>query len=104
MHLARFFFFRTDATRNNVTSLVATLVYQLLQRIPDLQPIIIPRIKSDPLIFTKSLKTQFEFLLFDPLRELRRQSSHLNTLVLLFDGIDECDDKDEQANLIRIIG
>ncbi len=101
--IVRFFFFRTDATRNNISSLVATLVSQLLPRIPDLEPIIIPRIKSDPLIFTKSLKTQFEFLLFDPLRELKRQSSHLNMLVLLFDGVDECDDKDEQANLIRIL-
>ncbi len=101
--IARFFFFRTDNTRNNITSIVATLVYQLLQRIPDLEPIIIPIIKKDPLIFTKSLKTQFEFLLFGPLRELRRQSCHLNMLILLFDGVDECDDKNEQANLIRII-
>ena len=101
--IARFFFFRTDSTRNNVTSLVATLVYQLFQRMPDLEPIIIPRIKSDPLIFTKSLKTQFEFLLFDPLRELKRHSTHLIMLVFLFDGVDECDSKDEQANLIRII-
>ncbi len=101
--IARFFFFRTDATRNNITSLVATLVCQLLPRIPDLWSIIIPRIKSDPLIFTKSLKTQFEFLLFDPLRELKHLSTRLNTLVLLFDGVDECDRKDEQANLIRIV-
>ncbi len=36
--MARFFFFRSDATRNNVTSIVATLVYQLFQSIPDLKP------------------------------------------------------------------
>ncbi len=101
--IARFFFFRTDATRNNITSLVATLVCQLLPCIPELESIIIPRIKSDPLIFTKSLKTQFEFLLFDPLRELKHLSTRLNTLVLLLDGVDECDRKDEQANLIRIV-
>ncbi len=92
------------------TPLVITLlplsrhsVCQLLPRIPELEPIIIPRIKSDPLIFTKSLKTQFEFLLFDPLRELKRQSTRLNMLVFLFDGVDECDSEDEQGNLIRII-
>ncbi|KJA17026.1 hypothetical protein HYPSUDRAFT_46811 [Hypholoma sublateritium FD-334 SS-4] len=83
--------------------LVATLIHQLLPSIPDLKPIIIPRIESDPLIFTKSLKTQFEFLIFGPLRQLKRSFVHLNTLVFLFDGVDECDDKDDQAELIRIV-
>ncbi|KJA17015.1 hypothetical protein HYPSUDRAFT_93787, partial [Hypholoma sublateritium FD-334 SS-4] len=101
--IARFFFFRTDSTRNNIKPLVATLVHQLLQSIPDLKPIIIPRIESDSLIFTKSLKTQFEFLIFGPLHELKRSFIHLNTLVFLFDGVDECDDKDDQADLIRIV-
>ncbi|KJA17018.1 hypothetical protein HYPSUDRAFT_100881, partial [Hypholoma sublateritium FD-334 SS-4] len=101
--LARFFFFRTDSTRNNIKPLVATLVHQLLQSIPDLKPIIIPRLESDSLIFTKSLKTQFEFLIFGPLRELKHTSLRLSTLVLLFDGVDECDDRDDQASLIRIV-
>ncbi|KJA16981.1 hypothetical protein HYPSUDRAFT_103416, partial [Hypholoma sublateritium FD-334 SS-4] len=69
--IARFFFFRTDSTRNTIKPLVATLIHQLIRSMPDLEPIIIPRIKSDPLIFTKSLKTQFEFLIFGPLRELK---------------------------------
>ncbi|KJA16990.1 hypothetical protein HYPSUDRAFT_103697, partial [Hypholoma sublateritium FD-334 SS-4] len=101
--LARFFFFRTDSTRNNIKPLVATLVHQLLHSIPDLKPIIIPRLESDSLIFTKSLKTQFEFLIFGPLRELKRTSLHLHMLVLLFDGVDECNDVDDQASLIRIV-
>ncbi|KJA22774.1 hypothetical protein HYPSUDRAFT_118920, partial [Hypholoma sublateritium FD-334 SS-4] len=101
--IARFFFFRTDSTRNNVRPLVATLVHQLLQSIPDLAPIIIPRIQRDSLIFTKSLETQFEYLIFDPLRELKRQSNFLRTLVLFFDGVDECDNHKDQASLIRIV-
>ncbi len=101
--IARFFFFRTDSTRNNVKPLVATLVHQLLHTIPDLRAIIIPRIEADSLIFTKSLKTQFEFLIFAPLRELQRNCKHLQKLVLLFDGLDECNDDDDQADLIRII-
>ncbi|KJA16994.1 hypothetical protein HYPSUDRAFT_105282, partial [Hypholoma sublateritium FD-334 SS-4] len=101
--IVRFFFFRTDSTRNNVRPLVATLIHQLLQSMPDLEPIIVPRIKMDPLIFAKSLKTQFEYLIFGPLRELKRNSLHLHTLVFLFDGVDECDNKDQQADLIRIV-
>ncbi|KJA16985.1 hypothetical protein HYPSUDRAFT_104185, partial [Hypholoma sublateritium FD-334 SS-4] len=101
--IARFFFFRTDSTRNNIKPLVATLIHQLIQSMPDMEPIIIPRIKSDPLIFTKSLKTQFEFLIFGPLHKLKRSFIHLNTLVFLFDGVDECDDEDDQASIIRIV-
>ena len=100
--IARFFFFRTNPTRNNVKPLVATLVHQLLQSLPDLKPVVITRMESDPLIFTKSLRTQFKFLIFNPLCELIKHRG-LHTLVLLFDGVDECDDKHDQTALIQII-
>ena len=58
--------------------------------------------ESDPLIFTKSLRTQFKFLIFDPLCELIKHRG-LHILVLLFDGVDECDDKHDQTALIQII-
>lgn len=89
--------------RNSAKPLVATLVHQLLQSLPDLAPIIVPRIQLDSLIFTKSLETQFEYLIFDPLRELKNQSNFLCTLVLFFDGVDECDNHKDQASLIRIV-
>ncbi len=38
--IARFFFFRTDHTRNNVSPVVPTLVDQLIRGIPDLQSIL----------------------------------------------------------------
>lgn len=101
--VARFFFFLTDSTRNNVKPLVATLVHQLLQSIPDIKPIIIPRIEADSLIFTKSLETQLEHLIFEPLRELHRQSSMQRMVLLYFDGVDECDNHEDQARLIRIV-
>ncbi len=101
--IARFFFFRTDSTRNNIKPLVATLLHQLLQRIPELRAIVIPIIEFDSLIFTKSLKTQFEVLIFDPLRELKRTTRNLHTVVLFFDGVDECIDKDDQVKLIQIV-
>ncbi len=101
--IARFFFFRTDSARNNIKPLVATLIHQLLQSIPDLEAIIIPQIQLDPLIFTKSLKTQFEVLIFGPLRELKCILTHLPMLVFLFDGVDECSNTDDQVLLIRIV-
>ncbi|KJA20381.1 hypothetical protein HYPSUDRAFT_217069 [Hypholoma sublateritium FD-334 SS-4] len=100
--IARFFFFRTDATRNTIEPVVATLVHQLIQQIPDLLPIITPKIQSDPLVFTKSLETQLRYLVFDPLRQLNSVSP-LSVVVLLFDGVDECSGDDNQTNLIHLI-
>ena len=62
--IARFFFFRTDPTRNTLQPVVATLVYQLIIQLPHLRAIVIPRVEFDPLIFTKSLETQLRYLVF----------------------------------------
>ncbi|KJA20371.1 hypothetical protein HYPSUDRAFT_43268 [Hypholoma sublateritium FD-334 SS-4] len=101
--IARFFFFRTDSTRNTIRPVVATLVHQLIRQIPDLLAIVIPRIHSDPLIFTKSLETQLQYLIFEPLRQLHCDSSLRSIVVLLFDGVDECDDYKNQTDLIFLI-
>ncbi|KJA29541.1 hypothetical protein HYPSUDRAFT_210474 [Hypholoma sublateritium FD-334 SS-4] len=102
--IARFFFFRTDSTRNGLNPVVATLAYQLMESIPELQSIIIPRIQADALIFNKSLETQFETLIFGPLLQLQKESSRKQkTLVFLLDGVDECTGHGEQVKLIQII-
>lgn len=101
--MARFFFFRTDTTRNTVQPIIATLVYQLVQQIPDLMAIIVPKIESDPLIFTKSLETQLQYLIFEPLHQLHCECVLKNIIVLLFDGVDECDGDENQMHLIRLI-
>ncbi|KJA20352.1 hypothetical protein HYPSUDRAFT_167075 [Hypholoma sublateritium FD-334 SS-4] len=101
--IAKFFFFRTDPTRNNLAHLVATLAYQLIQVIPGLDVIILPRIRSDPLIFNQSLETQFQVLIFDPLLELHKKFPFSRPLLLLFDGVDECDGHTSQTGFIRTI-
>ncbi len=101
--VARFFFFRTDSTRNSLSPVVATLADQLMESIPELRPIIIPKIQAVPLIFRKSLETQFETLIFGPLLQLQGSSDKQNTVVLLIDGVDECNGHGEQAKLIRTI-
>ena len=101
--IARFFFFRSDPSRCDIGPVVATLVDQLMRSIPALMSIVIPVIESDPLIFTKSLETQFESLVFQPLLQFMNDSRGLNTLVFLFDGVDECDRHDGQIQLIRIV-
>lgn len=101
--IARFFFFRTDSTRNNIKPVVATLLYQLIDQIPDLLAIVVPKIELDPLIFEKSLETQLQFLIFEPLRQLHHGFPLKKAVILLFDGVDECNGGQNQVDLVRSI-
>ncbi|KJA16845.1 hypothetical protein HYPSUDRAFT_206745 [Hypholoma sublateritium FD-334 SS-4] len=101
--VARFFFFRTDPTRNGVKPVVATLAYELIQSIPALDSIITPKIRSNPLVFNESLETQFQLLIFEPLRQLQRESPFEKPIVFLIDGVDECTGDNNQVTLIRTI-
>ena len=68
--VASFFFFRADGKRNTTDLLVPTLVYQLIQLVPDIKETIERTIESNPLIFEQSLDAQFKQLLLDPLLQL----------------------------------
>jgi hypothetical protein len=100
--IASFFFSRADFTRNNMAPFVATLVYQLIQTIPETSDDIILTIERNPLIFGQSLESQLQQLLIQPLLRL---PAHLRRFfVVLIDGLDECDDRGHQSNLIRVLG
>ncbi|KAF8185689.1 hypothetical protein BJ912DRAFT_479387 [Pholiota molesta] len=100
--IASFFFSRTDLTRNNMAPFIATLVYQLIQIIPETSDDIILTIEHNPLIFEQALEFQIHYLLIQPLLRL---PEHLRRLLVVFiDGLDECDDRGHQSNLIRVLG
>jgi hypothetical protein len=100
--IGSFFFARTDFTRNKIAPLVATLVYQLIQAIPETSDDIILTIERNPLIFEQSLESQLHYLLIQPLLRL---PTHLRRLFVVFiDGLDECDDCAHQSNLIKVLG
>jgi hypothetical protein len=100
--IASFFFSRADFARNNMAPFVATLVYQLIQTIPETSDDIILTIERNPLIFGQSLESQLQQLLIQPLLRL---PAHLRRLFVVFiDGLDECNDRAHQSNLIRVLG
>ncbi len=82
---------------------ISTLVYQLIKFIPSLKSVIISTIQSDPFIFNKSLETQFQALISDPLRQIHNDSPFSKNLVILIDGIDEYARHEDHANLIQTI-
>ncbi|PPQ90080.1 hypothetical protein CVT25_012145 [Psilocybe cyanescens] len=102
--LASFFFSRNDPQRGVAKLLVTTLVYQLAAKLP---PVFRERValtfEQDPLIVTKSLEAQFMALVREPLLELLHSGfSTNNNIVVIIDGLDECDDPKVQARIIDL--
>lgn len=105
--VAGFFFFRTDPTRNTFKPLVATLAYQIYRGIPDTRSAMLDVIKNDPLIFEQSIEDQVQALILNPLRLAGyvRDSLSVATrpILILIDGLDECDGRNTQATLVRAL-
>ncbi|KAF9475306.1 hypothetical protein BDN70DRAFT_258572 [Pholiota conissans] len=102
MAVASFFFFRTDSTRNSIDPLVATLAYQLILAIPEVSDHIQHIIENNPLIFDQAIEFQLQQLIVHPYLNL---PAHLRRpFVVFIDGLDECVDHAQQANLIKFFG
>jgi len=101
--LASFFFGRLDPTRNHSLSLVATIAYQLCSIFPDAQPIITSTIDRDPLIFSRSLVSQFTALILDPLSRLTTVINVVLPRLIIVDGLDECLDIKAQQEIINAL-
>lgn len=101
--VARFFFFRTDPTRDHLNPVVPTIAYQLIQRLPEISPFIVTKIGSHPFIFHETFETQFRLLILEPLHKLYVDLLLHQTVVFIFDGVDECLGHENQVNLIRTL-
>ncbi|PPQ93115.1 hypothetical protein CVT25_003350 [Psilocybe cyanescens] len=102
--LASFFFGRNDPQRGTAKLLVTTLAYQLAVKLP---PMFRERLglafEKDPLINTRSLEAQFKALIREPLLELLQFfSSTKKHIVVIIDGLDECEDTKVQARIIDL--
>jgi hypothetical protein len=105
--LASFFFGRSDPSRNTFKPLVATIAYQIATTIPEIKPQIERAIEHDPLLFEKSLATQLQCLIVEPLKALAASGffddpSNCARLVII-DGLDECDDPRMQSMILRVL-
>ena len=104
--IASFFFERYDSSRNHAEPLIATLVYQIYQSLPEVQNEIRSIIGADPLLFKRSLELQFTELIINPLCRLRSSAtSRLSQgpLVIVIDGLNECISREAQQLVLRMI-
>lgn len=99
---ASFFFSRTAAKRNTENHLISTIAYQLATSIPSARRFIEEAVDHDPSIFGRTLQVQLERLIIQPLvhASLDPQSgAHWPTLIVI-DGLDECDGKENQVSIL----
>lgn len=102
--LAAGFFF--NSASNNGASLIPTLVFQLLDVLPGLKPVVEDCINSDQGLFANLWDVQrvTQKLFVEPLKILHlAKSDHVCPPLMIIDGFDECYDPKFQCKLLRII-
>ncbi|KAJ7804434.1 hypothetical protein B0H14DRAFT_1617282 [Mycena olivaceomarginata] len=95
-----FFFKRGHPSRGNAQKLFPTIAYQLALLLPELNQFISQTIENDPAIVDRSLSTQLQELIVEPCR----RSSLSQPVPVIIDGLDECDGKHIQEEILRSIG
>ncbi|KAJ2929824.1 hypothetical protein H1R20_g7266, partial [Candolleomyces eurysporus] len=100
-----FFFSASDPTRNTVKPVIPTIAYQLGRTSDTLRRWIKAAVENDPLIFSKSLRTQMSTLIVAPSQRCKGMGMDLTTLphAILIDGLDECMGEDRQAELLTAV-
>ncbi|KAJ3514654.1 hypothetical protein NLJ89_g2257 [Agrocybe chaxingu] len=102
--VASFFFSRTTQKHNETTFLVSTIVYQLASAVQGVQEEILRKIECDPGLVQRSLQTQFERLIVEPLNQMHHDSCHDRLpFVLILDGIDECNNAKVHSHLVTAL-
>lgn len=101
---ASFFFFRGAGERSRITDFIPTLAYQLSVSIPATKPFIQRVLQGDPLIIRQALNAQFTQLMIEPILLARNLNpAYTCPMVVVIDGLDECDDKELMAEFVEII-
>ncbi|KXN80735.1 hypothetical protein AN958_08104 [Leucoagaricus sp. SymC.cos] len=101
-HLGAAFFFSING-RNDHRRFFPSLAYQLSTILPDYRHLITKKIDNDRLIVRKTMKSQFQSLIVEPLQELEKQGKHVGRRAIFIDGLDECQGNDEQSEIIELI-
>ena len=95
---ASFFFKRGEGDRGNASKFFTTIARQLMVQVPPLLSSVRKAIDADPLVFERSLKDQFEKLIYQPLSDL---STYPFKLVLVIDALDECEREGDVKTILH---
>ena len=99
---ASFLFKRGEGDRGNATRFFSTLVTQLMHHMPQLIPAVRRSLEADPGIAGKSLRDQFQKLIYQPFLELR-PGQKSSKIVIVIDALDECDREEDVQVLLQLL-
>ncbi|TEB25324.1 hypothetical protein FA13DRAFT_1817511, partial [Coprinellus micaceus] len=102
---ASFFFFRGSGDRSKTSRFVNTIAHQLARTRPDAAAVIEEVARSDRgllSVSSSSLVFQFRHLILEPIATIRASLCH-SPVIIVLDGVDECEDKEEVAALIETL-
>lgn len=100
---ASFFFKRGERDRGSAALLFTSIAAQLAAIEPALASQIRDAIEADPAITRKALKEQFDKLVLKPLEYLGNSTGGLKTMILVVDGLDECERDDDIRVIISLL-
>ncbi|KAF8203551.1 hypothetical protein K438DRAFT_1820375 [Mycena galopus ATCC 62051] len=97
---ATFFFKRGHSSRGHATKLFPTIAYHLANILPKFKTAVLMCMDNEPAVLDKSLSIQLERLVMVPLQGLIPK----RTMVIVIDGLDECEGENVQQEIIELVG
>ncbi|KAL9083729.1 MAG: hypothetical protein Q9165_008395 [Trypethelium subeluteriae] len=100
---ASFFFRRGEDDRAKASRFFTTIAAQMISNIPALVPLIATALEKDPALPEKTLREQFDKLIFNPLLDLQDARIKKSILVIVIDALDECEREFDIKALLDIL-
>ncbi|KAF8987941.1 hypothetical protein BDQ17DRAFT_1483161 [Cyathus striatus] len=101
---ASYFFSKFGARQNKKDGLVATIAYQLCVSVPAMKEHIIKNIEINLNIFKTNIRVQMQALVVEPFKLMNSEHSTCSTpRLIIIDGLDECQTRKDQAEIIEAI-
>ena len=100
---ASFFFSRTAAGRNDNSRLVSTIVWQLIQAIPEIRETVLSSLELDPTILSRTPAVQMQSLIVDPLNQVPTELLANRPHLVIIDGLDECLPPESQDDILEFL-
>ncbi|KAJ6779586.1 hypothetical protein PWT90_04750 [Aphanocladium album] len=95
---ASFFFKRGEGDQSTMAKFCSTIAADLTRRDPTIARLVKEAIETDPSIFRKSMREQFNKLILQPLSLVQKK----DPIVIIVDALDECDEEDNVKLMIYL--
>ncbi|KAF9445647.1 hypothetical protein P691DRAFT_784929 [Macrolepiota fuliginosa MF-IS2] len=96
-------FFSRPNERNDPQRVFITIAYRLSMRYPAYRTYIVELLDFDPTMVKKSMQEQFKAFIVQPFAIKELLAGTQDTVLILLDGLDECEGDDAQREIIHLI-